>query len=221
MIASVAITRAEQGADRLAHRLRAEGFEVRECPLVKIERIPGDPIEASEYDWIVLTSRVAVDEFFRRAQGVAPRIAVIGPGTADALREHGLEPALIPERSTQEGLLEILPRPAGRVLFAGAEGARELLVKELTADVVWLYRTIEIRPHRFPEADLVVLASASAARSYAALDLGYPCVSIGPVTSAAARDCGLRVVAEAATHDLDGLVGAVKLAASSTGSSPS
>jgi uroporphyrinogen-III synthase len=47
------------------------------------------------------------------------------------------------------------------------------------------------------------------------------CVSIGPVTSAEARDGGLEVVAEAESHDLDGLVAAVKLAASHASSSPS
>jgi uroporphyrinogen-III synthase len=46
-------------------------------------------------------------------------------------------------------------------------------------------------------------------------------VSIGPVTSAEARDGGLEVVAEAESHDLDGLVAAVKLAASHASSSPS
>jgi uroporphyrinogen-III synthase len=65
-----------------------------------------------------------------------------------------------------------------------------------------------------------VLASASAARSFAALGLDLPVVSIGPVTSAEAVARGLRVVGEAATHDREGLAAAVKLAASS-GSSPS
>ena len=220
MIRSVAITRARESAGRLAKRLRSEGFEVQECPLVRIERISGEPIEINQYDWIVLTSRIAVEEFFGRARGRASKFAVIGPGTADALREHGVEPTLIAVHATQEGLLEVLPRSAGRVLVTGAEGARELLAKELDADVIYLYRTVEIRPDCFPKADLVVLASASAARSYADLELGYPCVSIGPVTSQAAWNLGLQVIAEAETHDLDGLVGAVKLAASNADSSP-
>jgi uroporphyrinogen-III synthase len=84
----------------------------------------------------------------------------------------------------------------------------------LGADVVPLYRTVELRPKGFPQADLVVLASGSAVRSFAALGLDVPCVSIGPVTSEEARRHGLRVVAEAETHDRDGLVRAVKLAAS-------
>ena len=73
----------------------------------------------------------------------------------------------------------------------------------------------------FPDADLVVIASASAARALAALRTDPACVSIGPVTSEVARRLGLQVVAEAETHDLDGLVAAVKLAASHASSSPS
>jgi uroporphyrinogen-III synthase len=53
-----------------------------------------------------------------------------------------------------------------------------------------------------------VLGSASAARAYAALDASAPAVSIGPRTTAAAA--GVDVMAEAESHDLDGLVEAVR-----------
>jgi uroporphyrinogen-III synthase len=59
-----------------------------------------------------------------------------------------------------------------------------------------------------------VLASSSAARAFASLGVDLPCVTIGPVTSAEARRVGLRVVSEAASHDLDGLVEAVRAAVS-------
>lgn len=211
----VVVTRAAEGLGRLAARLRAEGFEVAECPLVRIEPIGESRIRADGYDWVVLTSRIAARELLRRLDGPLPRVAAIGPGTAGALRALGVEPALVARRSTQEGLLDEIPSPAGRVLFAGAEDARDLLPRRLGADVVPLYRTREIRPERFPDGDLVVLASPSAARSFAALGVDRPCVSIGPVTSEEARRHGLRLVAEAGTSDLDGLVEAVKLVASS------
>ena len=217
----VALTRPAGTNEELAARLRDEGFEVVTCPLVRTEPLEGPPIRADGYDWVVLTSRTAVETLFRRLEGPLGRVAVIGPATAEALRARGVEPALVASRSTQEGLAAELPRPAGRVLFAGAEGARDVLVRELGADFVRLYRTVSERPARFPAADLVVLASGSAARSFAALGLGLPCVSIGPSTSREARRHGLEVVAEAASHDLDGLLEAVKLAASSIGSSRS
>jgi uroporphyrinogen III methyltransferase / synthase len=206
---------------RLAERLRADGFEVAEWPLVAIEPVGGPTLQADAYDWVVLTSRHAVEQLFDRLEGTPPRVAVVGPGTADAVRERGIEPTLVASRSTQEGLLEEMPSPAGRVLFAGAEGARDILPRALDADVVSLYRTVELRPDTAPDGDLVVLASASAARAYAATGAELPCVSIGPVTTAEARRQGVTVVAEAESHDLEGLVQAVKLAASQAGSSPS
>jgi uroporphyrinogen III methyltransferase/synthase len=207
--------------ERLARQLRANGFEVAAAPLIRIEEIEGPPIEADPYDWILVTSRNAVEPLLRRLQGRPGRVAAIGPGTAEALRAHGVEPDLVAERSTQEGLAEDLPKPPGRVLHAAAEGARDVLARELGAELVTLYRTVELQVESFPDADLVVLASASAARALAALRTDLACVSIGPVTSAEARGAGLEVVAEAGSHDLNGLVAAVKLAASHASSSPS
>jgi uroporphyrinogen III methyltransferase/synthase len=218
----VLLTRAAGGNDELARRLRAvPGLEPVECPLIRIETLGGQPIRADAYDWVVLTSPTGARLFFRRLEGDPSRIAVIGPGTAAAVRARGVEPALVARRSTQEGLLEELPRPVGRVLFAGAEDARPLLARELDADVVPLYRTIAVQPGHVPDAEVVVLASASAARGFAALGGPGPCVSVGPVTTAAARAAGLEVVAEAVTHDVEGLLEAVKLAASRVQSSRS
>jgi uroporphyrinogen III methyltransferase / synthase len=217
----VVLTRARGGNDELAVRLRAFGLDVVECPLIRIEPLEGPPVSATGYDWLVLTSRVAAELLFARLDGPFPRVAVIGPGTAEAVRERGVEPALIARRSTQEGLLEELPSPAGRVLFAGAEDARPLLAGELGADVLPLYRTVPETVFEFPDSDLVVLASASAARALADLGSAAPCVTIGPVTSAQARAGALDVVEEAETHDVDGLTAAVKLASSRIASSRS
>jgi len=206
--------------ERLAERLRTAGFEVVVAPLIRVEEIDGPPLDAERYDWVLVTSRNAVEPLLRRLDGRPNQFAAIGPGTAEALKAHGIEPAFVAERSTQEGLAEELPKPHGRVLHAAAEDARDVLVRELGAELVPLYRTVELGVASFPDADLVVLASASAARALAALRTDLACVSIGPVTSAEARGAGLEVVAEAESHDLDGLVAAVKLAASHASSSP-
>jgi uroporphyrinogen-III synthase len=114
--------------------------------------------------------------------------------------------------STQEGLLAELPRPPGRVLFAGAEGARRLLVEDLGADFVALYRTRAAPPARAPRGDLAVVASPSAARALAAVSPTLPVVSIGPQTTAAAKEAGLAVLAEAAAPSVEALVSAVAVA---------
>jgi uroporphyrinogen III methyltransferase / synthase len=217
----VALTRARGGNGELAARLRAVGLDVVECPLVRIEPIDGPPLCVEGYDWLVLTSRAGADLALERVDGPLPRVAAIGPGTATALRSRGVEPKLVASRSTQEGLVAEFPRPSGRVLFLGAEGARDVIVRELGADFVPLYRTVEERPGKFPEVHLVVLASASAARAFAALGIDLPCVSIGPVTSRQAQRLGLDVFTEAAGPALEALVEAVKLAASSIASSRS
>jgi uroporphyrinogen-III synthase len=175
-------------------------------PLLEIEVIETGPVELDGYAWLVLTSATAARELRRRVRGRAARVAAIGPATAEAWGEVDLVPAV----STQEGLLAELPRPAGRVLFAGAEGARPLLAETLAADVVVLYRTRAVTAA--VEGDLAVVASPSAARALAVCNPSVPAVSIGPETTAAARAAGLRVVAEAGTPDVEGLAAAVAAA---------
>jgi uroporphyrinogen III methyltransferase / synthase len=209
----VIVTRPLEQAGPLAERLEALGHEVVRCPLIEREQTGPSALDLSSYDWVVVTSRTAAHELATRARGSRPRVAAIGPGTAAALREHGVEPALVPKVSTQEGLVAEFPQAPGRVLFAGAEGARRHLVEALGADFVPLYRTRTLRPDPPPAGDLVVLASASAAEAFGALGLDLPAVSIGPETTRAAGAAGIRVVAEAETHDLEGLVAAVARAA--------
>jgi uroporphyrinogen-III synthase len=209
----VIVTRPREQAGPLVERLELEGLEVVACPLIEIEPFD-DPVEVDGYEWVVVTSPNGALELVRRALGPLPDVAAVGPGTAETLRGLGVEPAFVPSVSSQEGLLAEFPRPAGRVLFAAAEGARRGPIDELGADFVPLYRTRLVRPEHPPAGDLVVLASGSAARSFAALGVNVPAVSIGPQTTRAAEAAGLRVVAEAGTHDLDGLVEAVRLVAS-------
>ena len=194
-------------------RLEALGHEVVECPLIEIEPVSG-PVEVEGYDWVIVTSPNGARELVSRASGVMPKLAAVGPGTAETLRELGVEPAFVPRVSSQDGLLAEFPRPAGRVLFAAAQGARRRPIEQLGADFVALYTTRLVTPTVTPEGDLVVLASGSAARSFAALGVDIPAVTIGPQTTEVARTAGLRVVAEAETHDLDGLIGAVDRLAS-------
>jgi uroporphyrinogen III methyltransferase/synthase len=211
----VVVTRAREQARPLVERLEALGLDVVECPLIEIEPLE-EPhaLDTSGYDWVVVTSPNGADLFAQRRAGDHARVAAVGPGTAETLQQLGIEPVFVPRVSTQEGLADELPRPAGRVLFVGAEGSRRVLVDALDADFVPLYRTRLLKPPA-PAGDLVVLASGSAARSFAALGAPLPAVSIGPQTTLAARAAGLDVVAEARTHDLDGLVDAVAQACSS------
>jgi uroporphyrinogen-III synthase len=208
----VIVTRPADQAERLVDAIERLGHEVVRCPVLAIEPIGDGAVDVTGYDWVVVTSVNGAAELARRRRGTLSRVAAVGPGTAEALAEYGIRVDLVPAVSTQEGLVAELPRRPGRVLFAGAEGARPYLVEALGADFVPLYRTVALEPVDTPEGDVVVLASASAARAFGALGRDVPAVSIGPQTTRAAVESGLRVVAEASTHDLDGLVAAVSAA---------
>ncbi|HEY7398808.1 MAG TPA: uroporphyrinogen-III synthase [Gaiellaceae bacterium] len=204
----VIVTRPRGQAAQLVAGLRALGADVAECPLIEIEAVSDEPIDGAAYDWVIVTSANGAAELARRGRDL-PRIAAVGPATAEALCAAGLEAAFVPTVASQQGLLAELPRPAGRVLFAAAEGAGPGPVEQLGADFVPLYRTRLLRPE-LPAGDVVVLASGSAARAYGDAGGGAPAVTIGPETSRAARAAGLDVVREAATHDVEGLVAAVR-----------
>jgi uroporphyrinogen-III synthase len=210
----IVVTRPRGQERELVEGLVALRHEVVHCPLVAVVPLGDSPLDVSGYGWVILTSVNGARELRRRMTGRPARVAAIGRATAEAFGGADLVPAV----ATQEGLLAELPRPAGRVLFAGAEGARRLLVDELGADFVPLYRTVELVPDDFPDGDLVVLASASAARAFGRLGLDVPAVSIGPQTTAAARAAGVEVVREASTHDLAGLLAAIGSAACSSAS---
>jgi uroporphyrinogen III methyltransferase / synthase len=154
-------------------------------------------------------------------------IAAIGPGTAAALGELGVIPDVVPERFVAEALVEALEQVEvkGRpVLVARAAEARDVLPDALRergaeVDVVALYETVRDEPD--PEAleaaqgaDYVTFTSSSTVRNLSEalgerMPAGARVVSIGPVTSAAAREAGLEVHAEAERHDIEGLVAAL------------
>ncbi len=155
------------------------------------------------------------------------QVAAIGPGTAAELAAHGIRADVVPERSVAEALVEALePMPIqGRpVLVARAAEARDVLPDALRGrgaqvDVVTLYETVAEPPdpsvvEAARDADYITFTSSSTVRNLvAALGAGLPAdarvVSIGPVTSEAAREAGIGVDAEAASHDVDGLVAAL------------
>ncbi|HET8894269.1 MAG TPA: uroporphyrinogen-III synthase [Gaiellaceae bacterium] len=183
--------------DDLVERVEALGHTAVLCPLIRIEPLGDEPIDASSYDWLIVTSANGAHELGRRGV-TAQRIAAIGPATAEALHEHGLHVDLVARTHTQEGLRD---ETDGRLLLAAAEGARQDV---LGADFVPLYRTVEL-PQEV-DADIALLMSGSAAR---ALRTPMKVVAIGPQTADEARAAGHDVVAEAASHDVDGLLDAL------------
>jgi uroporphyrinogen-III synthase len=201
----VIVTRPQAQAEPLLNALRAHGFEPIACPVIATEPIDDGPIDVTGYEWVIVTSANGAAELGARHIGVIPRVAAVGELTAAALEAQGIVVEFVPTLASQEGLLAELPRPVGRALFVGAEGARRLLADELPADFRAVYRTVELTPAP-PDGDLVLLASPSAAAAWAKLGSSLPAITIGPQTTAAALDAGLTVVAEADTQNVTGLV---------------
>jgi uroporphyrinogen III methyltransferase/synthase len=212
-----------------------------ELPAIRIEPRLGTAAVAAaveridEYAVVCLTSPNGVALLFetlaehgRDARALAAAtVAAIGPGTAAALAEHGIEADVVPERFVAEALaaaLEGVEVKGRRVLVARAAEARDVLPEALSergaeVDVVPLYETVREEPQESAvaaaqDADYVTFTSSSTVRNLSeALGERMPgearIVSIGPVTSAAAREAGLEVAVEAKRHDVDGLLEAL------------
>jgi uroporphyrinogen III methyltransferase/synthase len=158
-------------------------------------------------------------------------VAAIGSGTEAALAAHGVIADIVPERFIAEELVEALNKlqlDGKPVLIARAAEGRELLPDAMRkrgakVDVVTLYETVAETPDpealkRAQDADFVTFTSSSTVRNFMAASAngipeGAKVVSIGPITSEAAREAGLTVDVEAERHDIGGLVEALLQAA--------
>jgi uroporphyrinogen III methyltransferase/synthase len=208
-----------------------------------------------DYQWLVVTSQNAVGFVWDalRAAGLdaralsGVRIACVGKSTSAALLEHGLAADVVPSRFVAESVLEALEARddvrGTRALYVAAEGARDVLPLGLRmlgcrVDLVAAYRTVaggegsDVLRAALDQrrVDVVTFASASAVHGYveaagAELARRAPAITIGPVTSDAARAAGLTVAAESREASIAALVEAVvtelALARSSMPSAPS
>jgi uroporphyrinogen III methyltransferase/synthase len=145
----------------------------------------------------------------------------MGPGTARAFREHGIEADIVPQRSVAEGMVEALAQESfERVLLARGKEGRDVLPDALRergaeVDVVALYETVpealsEEQRDAVRHADYVTFTSASTVRYLGVDALGEAkLASIGPATSAELRAHGREPDLEADPHTPDGLVDAL------------
>ena len=165
-------------------------------------------------------------------------LAAIGPATAEELASHGVAADFVPGEYRAEAVADVLIE-AGLargdwVLVPRALEAREVLPRMLRArgarvDVAPVYRTVpppraSVEPAlsrmAAGEVDAVTFTSSSTVRNFARLArrLGpdgkallehLDFYSIGPITTATARDEGLSVAAEAEEYTIVGLVNAI------------
>ncbi len=172
----------------------------------------------------------------RDARWLGPvRVAAIGPATAAALASRGVIADYVPDTFTTSAVAEGfggLDVGGARVLLLRADIAPAALAEGLerlgaAVDSIAAYRTLKPADagDRARELlgsgsiDVATFTSSSTVRNLvellgsdrALLD-GVRIASIGPVTSATARELGLRVDVEASEHTVPGLVQALVLA---------
>jgi uroporphyrinogen III methyltransferase / synthase len=219
--------------------LGAEPLEVPTieiCPAADYAPLDRALSALETYDWLIFTSANGVRHFVERLdrspadlRALRAKICAIGPATRAAVEALHLKVDLMGKEYVAEGLLAAFAPfdlAGKRVLLPRAAVARDLVPTELarrgaTVDVVEAYRTVlpEDAGARIQEGfrrrpDCVTFTSSSTVRHFveaagAEILRGVPVATIGPVTTATARELGVEVAAQAEVFTIDGLLQAV------------
>jgi uroporphyrinogen-III synthase len=214
-----------RGKDRaLLERLAALGIEAAEVALLEQVDLPALallPERLQRADWVAVTSKEGARRLllaWERAKRPPLRVAAVGEGTAEVLKEGGLSPAFVPGRATAKDLAEGFPE-AQRVLFvagdlAGEDLERGLLARGIAVERLPVYATREraLSPEEvalLERAQVAAFFSPSGARAFARWTDRRPrAACIGPSTAEEARRLGFSVW-EAKAPGLEGLFRAI------------
>lgn len=162
------------------------------------------------------------------------KICAIGPKTKEALEAYGLLVDYVPGEYRAEQIiagLEGKVKPGERVLLPRADIARKILPQALTemgaqVDDIITYRTVqgagnagllrEMLSNK--QLNILTFTSSSTVRNFVnligsqnvpALLEGVTVASIGPITSATAKELGINVTVEAKEYTIKGLIQAI------------
>jgi len=229
----IVLTRSAEDIPAWAERVAAAGGEPVAFPCIDTELVAGSGTAAAlaaalaAADWLVFTSRRGVDAY--AALGAPPlgpgtRVATVGRATAERARAACGRADLV-GRGTGVALARTLAAEPGfgpgvRCVIAVAANAGPELAAILTAAGAEcrrfdLYRTLPAAPAspRTPWSSLdarkVVFASPTAVTGFlnrVEMDAACEIYTIGPSTSAAVREHGLAVTAEAAEPGIEGIL---------------
>lgn len=234
----VAITRPRAQSQAIADALKSLGARFFITPAIRVAQprsfaaLDGALRSPRSYDALVFTSANGVESFFKRARAtrIRPsspkRLFAVGPATAAALKKYGWKATAIPEKFNGSSLKRLFGPVKGlRVLFPRALKGREELPRFLRRagarlDVVEAYRTLPDerglrRLKSLRRADAIVFASPSAVKNvfekvgWKKFN-GCAAVSIGPVTTAALKKRGAKIIVEAKQATSEGIAAALK-----------
>jgi uroporphyrinogen III methyltransferase/synthase len=242
----IVVTRARAQASGFLAQLSDLGAECIEFPTIEI--IPPSTWDDMDqgiqsldnYQWLLFTSVNGVEFFFERLvtlgkdvrdlKGIL--IGAIGPKTAQAIRDKGIRPELVPDEYRAEAVVEAFQKhdqKGVRVLLPRAAEAREVLPQELekmgaVVDVVEAYRTVKpdgekdrlVEMFEKGEIQMVTFTSSSTVSNFMEMfdaqggqlqgrmgDVAVAC--IGPITAKTAEEKGLVVSLVPAEYTIEAL----------------
>jgi len=255
----VVVTRAPEQAEELVRRLHQLGAEVLLLPAVRFgEPEDSAPLDQAilgleSFDWIVFTSANAVRFLIARCRALrldrwlgaeaepldssaklrAPKLAAVGPATAEALEKEGLRALFVSGTFRGEALAaELGPQLAGkRVLLPRSDRSNDLLPAALRAAGAEVVNVVAYRTSApgllsaeaagavvRGDVDVLTFLSPSAFHHLAdefgiaallRLSSRVALAAIGPTTAAAIREAGLPVEIEAREATPASLVAAI------------
>lgn len=240
---TVMVTRADHQAQGLADLLVPMGAEVILQPAIEIleieswSRFDAALKRFSSFSRVVMVSANAARFFFSRIDELnsgqvagidlaGVEFAAIGAATAAVVADHGVEVALIPERSDSSSLADLLLNiPAkGKTMVVRADRGSTILADRLkeagcSFEQFPIYRSrdvTEVAPEVLDKLqnnmiDWTTVTSSAIGASLLNLfgaDLLQKTrlASISPTTTKALKSLGLKVDAEATEYNMDGLV---------------
>ncbi len=219
-------------SDPFLEQLQAAGYRPFVLPVLAVDWVNTESLRAAlacpeAYSGLIFTSPRAVEAVRRLGIPLEAwkehSVYVVGPRTAEAVREIGWEPRGEAAGSGSELARRIqqVPRPTHPLLFLCGARRREELPSLLRAagfplEELVVYATrplVPALPAEAPVPDWVVFFSPSGLQAARRLPLVWEQVhvaAIGPTTAAALQQEGLRVAAVARTPTPEGLLVAMQ-----------
>lgn len=145
-------------------------------PLIRLEPIPFKLPDLSSYDWLIFTSRFAVEAFLKRASWEVPKVVAIGELTAAALEDRGIKVDLIPSDESSKGIVAVLQKldiKGGKILIPCSNLARNYLAEGLkglgaSVDKLIVYNNVktEVEPIDLRGIDEIIFSSPSTVNNF-------------------------------------------------------
>jgi uroporphyrinogen-III synthase len=148
-------------------------------PLIRLEEVPFALPEITNYNWIIFTSRFAVEAFLKRASWKFPKVAAIGQLTAAALEKRRIKVDLIPRDESSRGIAAALRRfdlKGKKILIPCSNLSRNILTEQLreqgaVVDKLVVYHNIknEVEAIDLSGIDEIIFSSPSTVDNFFAI----------------------------------------------------